>query len=206
MQTGNNYCKQKTIKMDKYKNKYLIPSARLKNWNYGNEGSYFVTICTKNRLHYFGEIYNGEMQLNKIGELVISEWLQTFKLRSDMALELGEFIVMPNHFHGIIIIGNNEYNSTVNFQPDEIKFESQSKNLASIIRGFKSAVTTKVKKNCYNNDLMHVHCQDPKHCVSKVWQPRFHDHIIRDENSFERIQNYIVNNPKNWKEDKFFSA
>ncbi len=53
---------------------------------------------------------------------------------------------------------------------------------------------------------MHVHCHDPKHCVSKVCQARFHDHIIRDENSFERIQNYIVNNPKNWKEVKIFSA
>lgn len=186
-------------KMDKFKNKYRISSARLQNWDYGNNSSYFITICTKNKEHLFGEILNGEMQLNELGELVEKEWLRTLELRPDMELELGEFKVMPNHFHGIIIIGKNEYNSNFEFHKlsnaTANKFGVQSKNLASIIRGFKSSVTTKFKTNFINKfELIQS---------STIWQPRFHDHIIRDANSFERIQNYISNNPLNWKDDNF---
>jgi putative transposase len=81
------------------------------NWDYGSEGMYFITICTKNRVHLFGEIRNGEMQLSEIGEIVQQEWLKTPKIRPDMNLHLGEFVVMPNHFHGVLIIGQNLYNS-----------------------------------------------------------------------------------------------
>src|SRR6478609_8384557 len=96
--------------MDKFKNKYRIPSTRLQNWNYGAMGSYFITICTKNRDHFFGEIVEKEMHLNDIGKKVEEEWLKTLELRPDMNLELGNFVVMPNHFHGILIIGENEFN------------------------------------------------------------------------------------------------
>lgn len=100
--------------MDKFKNKYRIPSARLQNWNYGAMGSYFITICTKNREHFFGEIIKDKMQLTELGKITEIEWLKTLELRPDMKLELGEFVVMPNHFHAIIIIGENEYNSPQN--------------------------------------------------------------------------------------------
>ena len=104
-----------------------------------------------------------------------------------MNLELGNFVVMPNHFHGILIIGQNEYNSTTKtINPN--KFGPQSKNLASIIRGFKSAVTTYCKKTGNTHF---------------AWQTRFHEHIIRDSAEYERIQNYIANNVNRWKEDKF---
>lgn len=190
--------------MDKFKNKYRIPSARLQHWNYGAMGSYFITICTKNREHFFGEIIKDKMQLTELGKITEIEWLKTLELRPDMKLELGEFVVMPNHFHAIIIIGENEYNSQqndnshrrvstqsdsshcVSTQSDSTisetgnKFTSQSKNLASIVRGFKSAVTTYARK-MGNIDFN--------------WQTRFHDHIIRDAKSFDRIQNYISNNP-----------
>lgn len=193
---------------NKFKNKYRIYSARLVSWNYANEGSYFVTICTKNRKHFFGKIVQGidgaEMQLNEIGKIVEQEWIKTVEIRKDMNLELGEFIVMPNHFHGIIIIGENECNgdegrdamhrrdamrrvSTGNVVPN--KFSPQSKNLGSIIRGFKSAVTTKAKKIGLGDF---------------GWQSRYHDHVIRNYASFERIQNYIADNPKSWKQDAFY--
>lgn len=200
---------------DKFKNKYRINSARLQSWDYANNAAYFITICTKYREHYFGEIADDEMHLNEIGKFTEQEWIKTPELRPDMNLELGEFVVMPNHFHGIIIIGENQYNkrfdtptvstrrdamhgvSTNNINDIKNKFGPQSKNLGSIIRGFKSSVTTQAKK--LNKDAMH--------CVFTdfAWQPRFHDHIIRNAESFERIQNYIANNPKNWKDDKFYS-
>lgn len=87
---------------DKYQNKYRIPSARLQDWDYGWNAPYFVTICTQNREHYFGKIGNGKMQLSEIGEIAKKCWIEipehfTF-------VELGAFVVMPNHVHGIIII------------------------------------------------------------------------------------------------------
>jgi REP element-mobilizing transposase RayT len=97
--------------MNKYKNKYRIQSARLQNWNYGSAGLYFITICTYIREHYFGEIQNGVMNLNSMGLITVDEWNKTPSNRPDMNLELGEFVVMPNHFHGIVMIGANIFNS-----------------------------------------------------------------------------------------------
>ncbi|MEQ9441920.1 MAG: transposase, partial [Cyclobacteriaceae bacterium] len=103
--------------MAKYQGKYRIGSARLAGYDYGAAGMYFVTICTKDRMHYFGEIVtdpqginDAAMQLNDIGRIVEEEWIKTPDIRPDMHLTLGEFVVMPNHFHAIIIIGNNPYN------------------------------------------------------------------------------------------------
>jgi REP element-mobilizing transposase RayT len=229
--------------MNKYQNKYRIPSARLNNWNYGAMGSYFITICTRNREHFFGKIVQKEMILNAIGKKVEEEWLKTIELRPDMNLELGNFVVMPNHFHGILIIGENEYNSKTgvdsglglqmdsridsrldsrcrdamhrvstgtgtdhDFNSDhdahhdmythhdmKNKFGPQSKNLGSIVRGFKSAVTTYSKTNALD-------CGS----INFGWQGRFHDHIIRNAAEFERIQNYIATNVENWEKDKFY--
>jgi len=201
--------------MDKFKNKYRIPSGRLQNWNYGSPGLYFITICTKDRNHYFGEIENDVMVLNELGLIVNSEWAKTPEIRPDMNLELGEYITMPNHFHAIIMIGENRFNDAIRTdamhgvsemtdgvsdapQSKEIdamhgvytnKFGPQSKNLASIMRGFKSAVTTASKK--LN--------------IEFCWQARFHDHIIRNHDELIRISNYIKTNPQNWKGDKFFT-
>jgi len=215
--------------MNKYQNKYRIPSARLNNWNYGAAGAYFITICTRNREHFFGKIVQKEMILNAIGKKVEEEWLKTIELRPDMNLELGNFVVMPNHFHAILIIGENEYNNKtpvdseldsrlglrsdsqmdsrcrdamhrVSANPDhdthpdmENKFGPQSKNLGSIVRGFKSAVTIYSKINA-------LHCGS----INFGWQARFHDHIIRNAVEFERIQKYIANNVENWDKDKFY--
>ena len=185
--------------MDKFQNKYRIPSSRLQNWNYGSPGLYFITVCTKNREHYFGEISNGEMILNELGFFVQSEWIKSPEIRPDMNLELGEFVVMPNHFHGIMIIGENEFNR-VDDGRDAMhrvstpttpanKFGPQSKNLGSIMRGFKSSVTTHSK-------ILNIEFG---------WQARYHDHIIRSHDEFVRISNYILTNPGNWKDDKFFN-
>lgn len=199
---------------EKFKNKYRIESIRLQNWDYRWAGAYFVTICTKDRQHYFGKIEDGKMILSTIGEIVKIEWIKTFGMRPDMNLDMGEFVIMPNHFHAIILIGKNEYNinqlnerakerldggrdamhcvSTANETANETaesknKFGPQSKNLASVIRGFKIGVTTNARK--INLEF--------------AWQPLFYDQIIRDEKSFENISNYIINNPANWFGDRF---
>lgn len=171
----------------KFQNKYRIDSARLKGWDYSTNAAYFVTICTRNREHFFGKINNGIMSLSSLGEIVDQEWLKSVALRPDMNLSLGEYVIMPNHFHSIIFIGENEFNTHTNTNNTGNAFGPQSKNLASIMRGFKSAVTTFARKNDLPFD----------------WQPRFHDHIIRNEIEYNRISNYIINNPSKWNEDKF---
>jgi REP element-mobilizing transposase RayT len=151
--------------MAKYKNKYRIESHRLNGYDYGSSAIYFITICTKNRKHYFGNVVDGKMILSAIGRVVEGEWQKTFEMRPDMNLLMGEWIIMPNHFHAIIIIGENEFNSNnaantntpstdamhcvsteskegesteskSEKEPYQNKFGPQSKNLASIIRGF----------------------------------------------------------------------
>lgn len=192
--------------MEKFQNKYRIPSARLSNWDYATAALYFITICSRNRFEYFGNVLNGRMELNELGKIAAAEWLKTFDLRPDMNLYQGEFVVMPNHFHAIIGIGENEYNTqsrrdamhcvstttatiTDNHKPQNL-FGPQSKNLASIVRGFKSSVTISARK--INSGF--------------AWQSRYHDHIIRNDESFQKIANYIINNPVKWQDDTFFNT
>jgi REP element-mobilizing transposase RayT len=185
---------------DKFKNKYRIETTRLKGWDYGKNGYYFVTICTKDRIPYFGDVINGMVQLSEIGKIAFDELQKTPEIRRDMNVTLGEFVIMPNHIHCIIIIGENKYNNnrrdamhgvstinTINNTNNTNKFGPQSKNLPSIIRGFKSAVTKRTK--IINPDFS--------------WQPNYYEHIIRDEKSFKTISEYIINNPLKWNKDKY---
>jgi putative transposase len=176
-----------------FNNKYRIPSTRLQNWNYANEAMYFVTICTKNKENYFGEIDDSILQPTDIGKIAYTEWYKTLELRSDMKLESGEFQVMPNHIHGIIMIGANEFNTrrdAMHCVSEKYKnqFAPQSKNLSAIIRGYKSAVTTFARKNG----------------IKFEWQPRFHEHIIRSMDEYQKMSNYIINNPAQWQNDTFY--
>jgi putative transposase len=127
------------------------------------------------------------LQPTEIGKIAHAEWYKAIALRPDMNLELGEFVVMPNHIHGIIIIAANEYNTSREIIEYKNQFAPQSKNLSSIIRGYKSAVTTYARKNNIAFD----------------WQPRFHDHVIRSIEEYHRISNYIITNPAKWQADKF---
>ena len=171
----------------KFKNKYRADTTRLKDFDYGSVSHYFITVCIKNRIKSFGEIKNGEMIFSELGRIAHYEWLKTFELRPDMNLTQGEFIIMPDHFHAIISIGENDYNKEKRIS----RFENQSKNIGSIMRGFKSAVTTYARKNGMKDFQ---------------WQPRFHDHIIRHPEAYLRIKKYIKENPKNWKKKKINDA
>lgn len=172
-----------------FKNKYRIPSVRLQSWNYANEGFYFVTICTKNKAHYFGNIQEEALNPTEIARFAQQEWFKTTGLRIDMNIELAEFVIMPNHIHGIIIIGRNEFNQA-NHNDFKSQFNSPAKNLSSIIRGYKIAVTTYARKNNIEFD----------------WQSRFHEHIIRSEDDYLKIANYIINNPLNWSSDQLYGG
>lgn len=186
----------------KYKNKYRIASVRLKNWDYRTNGAYSITICTGNRKHFFGEIVRNENQktmvLNEIGIIAENFWIEIPK--HFPFVELGNFVVMPNHIHGTLIINN--FNSTEN-ESLQLKNESlqcndstyfsdispKSGSISTIIRSYKSAVTKNGR--FINSDFN--------------WQSKFYDVIINNPISFERIQTYIENNPSNWKEDKFYT-
>lgn len=175
---------------ERFRDKYRIPPARAQWWDYGRSAAYFVTICTAGMECWFSKIASGEMELSAIGHIVEEEWLKTFAMRPDMNLEMGAFIVMPNHFHAVIIIGNNDFNSEDIFIKSSVnKFGVQSKNLASIIRGFKIGVTRNARQ--LNPDFS--------------WQASYHDHIIKNGESYNTITNYIINNPNKWDEDRFYS-
>ena len=122
--------------MDKFRNKYRIESARLKNWDYASCGMYFVTVCSKDRINWFGEIINGGMSLSEIGKITEKYWLKISRYHP--FVELDQHIVMPNHIHGIINIVETPYMASQNIAfHNQNKFGPQSKNVASIIRGFK---------------------------------------------------------------------
>lgn len=238
------------ITMTLFNNKYRIESTRATWWNYSGNGAYFITIVTKNRRKYFGEIKNKKLEPSPIGEIANACWLEIpdhFPF-----VKLGVHIIMPDHIHGIVIIdksgndsfvdppskhkassnkfskldsklynellstdkkdSNDEINSIfaikwedridpiafretvlsfkeiVSNKPADYKnkFAPQSKNLASVIRGFKVGVTKNARK--INPDF--------------AWLPRYHDVIIRNKIAFERISQYIHNNPSNWKGQK----
>lgn len=173
-----------------YQNPYQKGSPRLFGYDYSSEGWYFITICTKNRLHHFGQIKNKSFLSSGIGEMIIEEWLKTPKIRKSLNITLDKFCLMPNHFHAIIKIGNPLLPSSDKRLPasdfKQNRFGKQSQNLSSIIRGFKGACTKRI----------HLELDD-----SFQWQSRFYDHIIRDIDSLNKIQDYICNNPINWEKD-----
>lgn len=147
-------------------------SIRLPGYDYSLAGAYFVTICTHNREWLFGEIIDGEMQLNPYGEIAQSYWKQLSRHHPDVELDV--FVTMPNHLHSIIFIKDNPH--------------AQCPGLPEIIRGFKT-----FSARCINQKrgLKGV----------PVWQRNYYDHIIRNEQSLARIRQYIVENPLRWAED-----
>jgi len=166
---------------DLFQDKYRISSIRLSHWDYGSNAAYYITICTKNRVPYFGKVKDGIIQLSAIGQIAHQCWAD-IPLHFPFVI-LDEYIIMPDHMHGIIII-NKENN--IGQQHAVNTFGPQSQNLASIIRGFKVGVTKGAR--IINGGF--------------GWQPRYYEHIIRNENAHNRIVNYIKNNPKNWRKNK----
>ncbi|MDF7818595.1 hypothetical protein P1X15_13350 [Runella sp. MFBS21] len=140
---------------------YRRQSFRLQGYDYRNEGMYFVTICTKDRLPFFGKIVDNQMILSDIGQIVHDNWYKIPQFSPHIVLD--EFVVMPNHIHGILAII--------------------------------SPVASVASLHCVPS----LQCND---ATAFAWQPKFYDRIIRNEQELYNIQNYIINNPKNWKDDE----
>ena len=198
--------------MDKFKNKYRIPSARLQQWDYRWAGAYFITICTANRIHYFGEITNGKMILSNAGILADVFWHEI--KNHSQNVELGEFVVMPNHIHGILILtGNDNDNGNGNGNGNGNVETGHALSLQSVPQSVENTIGKQRFQNIGKNSVSSI-VGSYKSTVTKhahrlgfdfAWQSRFHDHIIRNDESFQNISNYIINNPANWQEDKFFN-
>lgn len=179
-------------------------------WHDYKGGEYFVTICTKDRVHFFGEVYGGEMRMTSIGKMLKQEIEKTEKIRGgEVSIPL--YVIMPNHVHLIVVVSCRDashasgsgakmdaYDASVQGQGQEAdrmdriqqrqEFGPQSKNLGSVIRGIKSAVTRFANENN----------------IPFAWQSRYHDHIVRNQDEMNRIAEYIETNPIRWESDCFY--
>ncbi len=181
-------------------------SIRLKGYDYSQAGLYFITICVQDRKYLFGQIEDGVVVLNDAGKMAQNEWQ---KIPSRFTnVQLHEYIIMPNHFHAImeivgstLVVDQNAHDDGDDID-DEKGGQSQgiaptnTKTIGDIVGAFQSIVTVE-----YIRGVKRFGWQPFN---AKLWQRNFYEHIIRDEQSCQRISNYIVNNPKNWKEDKFY--
>ena len=170
-------------------------SIRLRNYDYSQPGAYFVTICTYQKQSWFGEIKNGQIYLNQLGKIVADEWLKTCKIRPNFKLD--EWVIMPNHFHGIVII--NDYSgddqslgardAPLDLGARDAPLQQKPNSLSSCIAGFKSAVTKRINLLRQNTD-------------TPIWQRNYYESILRDEKYLAVVREYIINNPKNWPNDR----
>ena len=166
--------------------KYRVKTARLPFYDYGSNGSYFITIATWQRDHFFGEIEQGEMNFSLLGKHAQECWLQIPE--HFQFVKLGAFVIMPNHVHGIITIDRDIETQDFVSLPSQARRGPQSKNVPSIVRGFKIGVTKFARK---------------KLNIDNVWQAGYYDRVIRNDKEYERISNYIRLNPKNWLKDGY---
>ena len=174
-------------------------SIRLKGYDYSQPGAYFITICTHQRECLFGEIIDGQMHLKNFGRIIQIHWgnLQKHHLH----IKLDEFVIMPNHLHGIIILFNDSVgaglNDTFTSQTEQMTIKPapativqstnyQQKGIPEIIRGFKTFSARQINNIRSQKGV-------------PLWQRNYYEHIIRNESDLNRIREYIVKNPQKWK-------
>jgi putative transposase len=152
-------------------------SIRLPGYDYSQPGAYFVTLVTAGRQCLFGEVVAQQVDLSQFGRIVTEEWERTPQIRAES--ELGAYVVMPNHFHGIVIVSSDALPGSAS----DVGASGRSplrprgpstKSLGALIAGFKSSVTTRI------NELRHM----PGH---PVWQRNYYEHIICDDSDWDRI-------------------
>ncbi len=156
---------------------------RLPGYNYSQAGTYFVTLCTYRKSTIFGFILNGETMLSDLGMIVREEWRHISKFRPNVQLD--QFVVMPNHLHGLVII------------EDDYDFASsrtlQAGSLGAIIGQYKIAVTRRAKSSRINYG-------------QNIWQRNYHEHIVRNDKTLNDIRRYIIENPARWQDDSLYVA
>ena len=187
--------------MDKYKNKFRISSSRLQNWDYGWNAAYFVTICTANRELFFGDIMDGKMNLSEIGKLA-DQFLLEIPQRYEYAI-LDEFVVMPNHVNAIVIIDKIDDGRGNDMDGGRDAINRVSTKKRGGITGNKNPMLHDNISRIFNWYTGRVTFESRKINTGFAWQSLYHDHIIRNDAEYQRIKNYIINNPQNWNNDSF---
>ncbi len=156
-------------------------SVRLKGYDYAQAGAYFVTICTRDRACLFGDVVDGQMRVNDCGQVVVDSWL--WLPGQYPHVDLDEWVVMPNHLHGIMILTGPDGRGGSRTAPTK-----NHKPIGRLIGAFKT-VSTKCLNTMRSTPGL------------PVWQRNYYEHIIRNEESLHRIRQYIVGNPARWEED-----
>lgn len=208
-------------------------SIRLKGYDYSQAGLYFITICSQNRICRFGEIVTATMILNHAGKMVDDEWLALVDRFPNIVLH--EYIIMPNHFHcileivGVPLVGTqnatgrngdittgrpqgyaptDDTETTTGIPNDD--GAPKNKTIGDMMDAFKSITTVKYIRGVRANPCgcptdIKCMCGGWKPFDGKIWQRDYYEHIIRDEESYYRISEYIKNNPAKWKDDQFYT-
>lgn len=167
---------------------HRMTSSRLQVWDYRTPGWYFVTICTNQKASVLGDISHSEPKLNTLGEIAKRFWVGIPNHFPNVGVD--EYTIMPNHIHGILIILTFPHNDQTTVSKNHSSHQlPKPKSLSTIIRSYKSAVTRWARSNGF---------------PSFAWQPRFYDHIIRDDEDLHRIRRYISENPSKWELDEYF--
>ncbi|MBL8045323.1 MAG: hypothetical protein JNL09_02220 [Anaerolineales bacterium] len=169
---------------------YYRRSLRLQNYDYAQAGAYFVTLCTHNRINLFGEIAQGEMHLSMTGQIVVEEWQRSTEIRRE--IELDEWVAMPNHLHGIVVIKNTDgRDPAVGAHGRAPLLHRPPRSLGSFIAGFKSSAIKRI------NEIR----QTPG---VAVWQRNYYEHVVRDATDLHRIREYIASNVLRWQLDEYY--
>lgn len=167
-------------------------SIRLKGYDYGQAGLYFITICCQDRICRFGSVVNGKMKLNNCGMVAYNEWIKLSERFPNFELDV--FQIMPNHMHGIILLNNIPLEAElITAQNDIEKTEKVAPTIGNIVGAYKSLVV----KGC-----LEIY-KSKNVTLGKLWQRNYYEHIIRNEKSYRNISQYIINNPAKWADDKF---
>ena len=174
-------------------------SIRLKGYDYAQAGLYFITICCQDRICRFGNVVNGEMKLNEFGIVAFNEWVKLSEHFSNFELDV--FQIMPNHIHGIISLNDPPVGAGFTPAPNQC-------NTANIGATARVAPTVGYIVGAYKS-LVANGCLDiyksKNETMGKLWQRNYYEHIIRNEQSYQTISEYIINNPVKWTDDKFYT-
>ena len=187
---------------DKYLGKYRSETRRV-DWHKYNGGEYFVTICTKDRVHYFGEIANGEMQQSAIGQYTHEQFMNVATHYPYAQIPL--WIVMPDHIHAIVIIDGEAIkcgaDSPAANSTDAInRIATNSEATAGGITGIHNPMISKCLGTIIRGTKARISHWAHQNNLSFGWQSNYHEHIIRDQNEMNRIADYIYENPQKWTE------
>ncbi len=164
-------------------------SLRLKGYDYAQPGYYYITICAQNRECLFGDITNSHMHLNDPGKIINRIWKEIPQFYKGIGID--EYVIMPNHIHGIIIIENGN-------PIGQAQGPAPTITLPDLIKRYKTLTTRKYIDGVRSNSW--------KPFKKRLWQRNYYEHIIRNDIELDEIRKYITDNPAKWAEDKDNSA